>query len=266
MIDIALGVLLVGSLGVLGMIVWRKLPQVQVVDPSSSRDVKSRERKRAILEDRLQRQAGERVQSIKKTTVPVLRFVQDGFRRVAGKLTALERRYAEMQKQGSRKRGDVVEMRRFIDEAKALMLAERYDAAEKALIELLSLDPKNVKAYETLGRLYLLTRNYENAQEAMEYLLKLSPKDASVLASLGEVAEAQARKDDAYGYYERAKEISPNNPKYLDFYISMAIEVGKTHEAMVAIDHLRKVNPENKKIAEFDEAISQAVARKKETK
>lgn len=266
MIDIALAVLLVGSLGVLGLIVWRKLPQIQVVDPSSSREAKSRERKRAILEDRLQRQATERVQSIKKSTVPVFKAVQDGFRRVAGKLTAIERRYVEMQKQGTGKRGDASELRRLIDEAKGFMSAERFDAAEKTLIELLSLDPKNAQAYEMLGRLYIQTKDYGNAKEALEYLLKLSPKDASVLAGLGEVAELQGRMDDAYAYYEQAKDLSPNNPKYLDFYISTAIDVGKTHEAMVAIDHLREVNPDNKKIAEFDDAISAAVARKKETK
>lgn len=250
----------VGLLSVLVLIavIFRKLPQIKVVDPSTSREAKARERKRAILEDRLSRQAAEQAAVVKKAAMPVFHAVRDAFRRIAGKLTAIERRYEERQKKGSARAIDASELKRMVEEAQKLVDDERYDAAEKILIEVLSIDPKNAPAYERIARLYLQTKNFDNAREALQFLVKLSPKDASVQAALGELAELEGKSDDAYKYYEKAKALSPNNPKYLDFFITAAAEVGDVLEATRALDHLREVNPDNQKISVLDALIAEA--------
>src|SRR3989338_8797567 len=99
-VTMLLSVLGLGSLVALGMLAARKLPRVQVVDPSSSREAKAKERKRAILEHRLSRQTSERVAAVGRATQPLVTAARNAFRRVAGKLTAIERRYEERQKKG----------------------------------------------------------------------------------------------------------------------------------------------------------------------
>ena len=206
-VDVVLALFLLGSLGVLVVIALRKAPQLSIVDPLSSREAKTREKKREILEERMTRQAEEKARAAWKGLRPVLKAMQDGFRRLAGKLTALERRYVERQRKGVI---DATELRHMIDEARDMIAAERYDVAEKTLIGVVSHDPKNAMAYELLGRMYIEQKQYAEAKEALDFLLKISPKDASVLAALGEVFEAQGDVGKAFEYYGKARDFSPN--------------------------------------------------------
>ncbi len=243
------------SLAVLARLLWQKAPQLSIVDPMSSKEARTRKTKNALLEERMLRQVEEKGRSIWKMSVlPMVRAVQHWFRRIAGKLTALERRYVERQRLGTMDAGEV---RRMFSRAKAFLAQERSDLAEKELVAVLTHDPKNRDAYEMLGRMYLAQGQYAEAQEALEFLLKLAPRDASVLAALGEVFDQQHNAKTAFTYYAKAKEVSPNNPKYLDFFITAAIETGELHEAQRALDHLQEVNPENQKIAVFEEKIAE---------
>lgn len=253
--DGLLWVVFLGSLGTIVVIAKQKAPQLSIVDPMSSKEARTRETKNALLEERMMRQVEEKGKNIWKSSVlPTVRAVQDGFRRFAGKLTALERRYVERQKSG---KTDVTELHRMTGDAKKFIALGKYEAAEQELVEVLSHDPKNVEAYETLGRMYLSQGQHAEAKEALEFLVKLAPKDASVLAALGEVFSAEGDAKTAYGFYEKAKTISPNNPKYLDFFITAALEIGEVAEAKKSLDHLREVNPDNQKIAEFEEIIAE---------
>ncbi|MBI1907977.1 tetratricopeptide repeat protein [Candidatus Uhrbacteria bacterium] len=263
MMEILLIIVLAACLGALIWLGIRKLPQIRVVDPSSSKEAKSREVKYAILKQRLERMGSEKAQTLKRDVlVPVGTSIQNAVRRAAGKLTALERRYAERQK-GVEQAHNPEVLRELVREAEVLMDEERFDAAEKKLIEVVSHDPKNVAAYEHLGRLYFMKKDYQGARETFQFLLKLSPKDASVLAALGEVAEAEGKADDAMAFYKDALDISPNNPKYLDFYIDAAINAEDVHEATTALERLRDANQENQKIPEFEDRIAEVREKKK---
>ncbi len=236
-------------------IVARKLPQLKIVDPSTSKQAKAKGVKYDILRQRLERVSNEKAASLRKSMGGPFTWIQNTVRRTAAKLAAIERSYAERQKSSARRKPNVQELRRMIDEASKLLDEDMYDAAEKKLVEVLSLDPKNVDAYEYIGRLYIQTRNLENAKEAFKYLQKLSPQDASVLASLGEIAIIENDVNAAFTYFSRAKNISPNNPKYLDFFIEAAIKKGDVMEATIALNHLREVNSDNQKIPDFEERI-----------
>lgn len=256
-----LTVILISLLGlgllVLFLVVWRKLPQLKIVDPSSSKEVRAKDVKQDILRKRFERVSSEKLSGVQKKISGPFRFIQTYFRRLAGKLVAIERSYTDRQKAGSRRKPNTEELRRMIEEAQVMLDGNRYDDAEKKLVEVLSIDPKNVDAYERIGRLYIYTKNLENAKETFKYLQKLSPQDASVLASLGEIAELENNTDSAFTYFSRAKNISPNNPKYLDFFIEAAINKGDVMEATLAINHLKEVNPDNQKIKVFEERVAE---------
>lgn len=253
-ITILLILLLVASLSVLGVVIYRKLPQLKVLDPGSSKEAKVKELKQDILRQRFKRATEGSLASVRSTALSPFRIMQGAIRGVASKLTAIERSYAERQKAG---RGKLAgeELRQLLDEIRALVSSERYEEAEKKLIEIISLDPKNSEAYEVLGRLYMLTKDYENAKETLMYVLKLSPKDASVYASLGEIAELEGDKKKAFEVFQKAKDLSPNNPKYLDFFIEAAIENEDFFAAEQGLSKLEQVNPDNQKILTFREMI-----------
>jgi tetratricopeptide (TPR) repeat protein len=255
-ITIVLIVIFVLSLGILAYMLFKKIPQLKVIDPLSSKEAKAKELKQDILRKRLERATSGPLTSAKTTLGAPLMFFQGFVRGASAKLRAIERSYAERQKTGKSKL-EVNDVRKILDEIRSFMHAEKFEEAEKKLIELITLDPKNVEAYEALGRLYILTRDFINAKETFSHVLKLAPKDASLHASMGEIAELEGDEKKAYSYFEKAKDLSPNNPKYLDFFIQAAIENGNFYEAEQALTHLSQVNPSNQKIPLLAERIEQ---------
>ncbi|MFA5946348.1 MAG: tetratricopeptide repeat protein [Patescibacteria group bacterium] len=248
-ITLFLVILIVISVLALGIVLWRKLPHILVVDPSSSKAAKAKELKQDILRKRLERATAAPLATARDAVLFPWRIAQSAVRGFAGRLTALERTYAEKAK-GNRKLDDT-DGRRMLDDAEKALHAGRVDEAEKKLIELISINPKHVQAYEQLGRLYLGTKDYALARETFMHVLKLAPKDASVHASLGELCAIEGDDKKALDSFRKAKELSPNNPKYLDFFITAALQAGNTVEAKEALEKLKEVNPENQKIADF---------------
>ncbi len=142
-------------------------------------------------------------------------------------------------------------------EAEEFERQSRYEEAERKYIAVVSLDPRNVDAYEGLGNLYLRMRKYAEAREALNFILKFRPDDASVLVSRGEVELAEGKPADALPHFARATVLRPGNPKYLDFFIETAILVGNRAEARRGLERMREVNPENNKIGEWDRRIAE---------
>ncbi len=253
---IVLAVIFLIALAVLIWIAWQKWPQLRILDPSR-RMSQSKELKRDLTRKRVERVAARPAQHLHKSFLkPGWLKAQEGFRRVAGKLTAVERSYQDKQRKEIAAQMGTDLTDQFISEAKELMALEHWDRAEKKLIDVIRDNSKSVEAYETLGRLYLLKKDFDLAQETFTFLVKkLAKGDASAIASLGEVEEKLGDMKAAHAHFQKARELRPNNPRYLDFFIRSAIAVGKKHEAMSALDHLREVNPENKKIDHFEVEI-----------
>ncbi len=250
MIITALLILLLGSaLIALGVILYKRLPQILVLDPSSSKAAKARELKQDILRKRLERVTAVPLSTAKDVASAPFRMAQTFVRTMAGKLTALERKYKEKAKGAGVI--DDADTRRILEGAERALRGGDTDSAEKMLIELISLNPKHVEAYELLGRVYTATKDYTLARETFTHVLKLAPKDASIHANLGEVYALENENKKSLESFRKAKDLSPNNPKYLDFFISAAVKAGNLLEAKEALDHLKEVNPENQKIPEF---------------
>jgi predicted Zn-dependent protease len=206
--------------------------------------------------------SGERLSWLGKQLSKPLRWLQIQIRKLAAKLVAIEKSYAHKQKQTSNAQLNQQQLKAMVVEAEKRLDHGDYDAAEKLLVEVLSLDPKNLIAYETIGRLYIRTKNIAHAKESFKYLSKLAPQDASVLASLGEISTLEGNVQEAFTYFSRAKNISPNNPKYLDFFIEAALDKGDIMEATIAVSHLKEVNPENQKIEIFEKRIEETKSKR----
>ncbi len=248
-------VLLIG-LGILGWLFWRKWSQLQLLDPESLPDAQTRKLKYDILRQRVSRASDKYVKRAQQDVIsPLGKKVQEGIRRVAGKLTAAERSYQKKQRQTGVAHVDKETVRAMLQEAKELLERHEWDRAEKLLIEIISANPRHIEAYERLGRLYFQKKDYDLALETWSFLNKLAPEDPSVLAALGEVEVTRGRLQTARSYFEQAVALRPNNPKYLDFLIDILIQLQDVHEAMTTLDRLRESNPENKKIEVFERRI-----------
>jgi len=254
-LTIILIAVLVLSLLVLAVLLYRKAPSVLVIDPASSKDAKAKELKRDILKKRLERATAVPLESVRDIAFAPFLLLQRGVRMIAGKLKALEHSYTQMQKSGKPVDADAV--KQLFEEAEVAFRAGKLDETEKKLIELISISPKYAEAFELLGRVYMQTKDYALARETFLHVLKLSPKNASTYASLGEVSELEEKTEAAFEAYKKAMELSPNNPKYLDFFISVAITSGNFDEAKEALERLKEVNPQNQKIAEFSAILLQ---------
>lgn len=253
---IVFGILFLLSLAGIVALFIKKLPQMKLLNTDSLNALSSNKKKQDIMLRRMERASSTAFNKLNSKVIsPGVAIFQDGFRRFAGRLTALERRMQEKKKRQEHiinpeaLSEQIAEAKRFLDERK-------FDLAEKKLISIIGIDSRSISAYELLGKLYIEQRNYELAEETLRFLIKLAPDDASVNAYLGEVLEIQGKLQEAFEQYKKATNISQKNPKYLDFYISSAIKLDKTDEAREGLSKLRAVNPENSKIEQFEEAIS----------
>lgn len=258
MITIILIILFIISAAVIGWLLWKKWPQIRLVDPMSSKTGQAKQLKYQIIRQRVERASGKQVDRLQSQVFkPLGGGMQNAIRRIAGKLTAVERRYQEKQKIGATETLTPEMAKAMIEEGKKFMEQELWDRAEKRFIEVISADPKNTAAYERLARLYFLKREYDLAKETLLFLQKLSPDDPSVIAALGEVAEKLGETKEAHKHYKKAHTLSPKNPKYLDFFIESCIVNQCKQEALDALDMLHQVNPENQKIPQFAEQIAE---------
>ncbi|MFH1712524.1 MAG: tetratricopeptide repeat protein [Patescibacteria group bacterium] len=242
-------------------LVWlfsKKWKQLTIMDPLTDPESQSKTLKYQILRKRVER-AGEK--HVKKMQIgmiePVGRGLQSIVRRIAGKLTAVERQYQNKKISEGDVAFDPETLKLYIEDGKKLMEEEAWDRAEKKFIEVISHDAKNVDAYEYLGRLYLYKKDYGLAKETFMFLKRLSPEDPSVLAAIGEVEERLGNHESAHEHFKEALNLSPKNPKYLDFYIETCIEEKNLHEAQSVLDRLIEANPDNNKIENFNKQIAE---------
>ena len=244
---IAGAVLFAGGFGAWGYVLFKRMPQVRLVDPDTGKDHRQRKLREKLMEERLQRSVSGKVQVVKRSLSGPAQFIRDIFRRFAGKLVAIERSYTS-KRNAAVQNVSAEELQAIVVEAERMIREEKYDKAEERLVEVISASPKHASAYELLGRLYIEQKQYDEAKESMKCYVKLKPQEPEGHFLYAQVHEALKDKDAAYKEYAAALGKMPNNPKYLDAFIEMACEVGKTDEAKEAFERLRQVNPENKKI------------------
>ncbi|MBW3538480.1 tetratricopeptide repeat protein [Candidatus Parcubacteria bacterium] len=98
--------------------------------------------------------------------------------------------------------------------ARRLYADKKYLAAEKALLELIKLDPKNADAYTRLGMVYAALQNYSDSIECFRMVTRLQPTPAG-FSSLGSVYYQVKNYPKAAAAYERALALEPAAIRYL---------------------------------------------------
>lgn len=252
-------VLMMGSAITALIVIWRKIPQLRVLNVSELPEEHAKQVKEAIILRRFERIAHEQLAGVGKAVSVGAGFVFRFGRRLAQRLYKLEQYYRKLQRglhEGPHAT-DPEAIRRLMEEAAEFASKEEYFEAEKRYIEIISHNPKYVKAYEKLGNLYLVDKQYAQAKETLAFASKLDPEDASVQVSLGELETKEGNPVAALRSFTKAIELRPHNPKYLDYFVEAAMAAKNAGEARRGLELLRAVNPENKKLEEFAGRIAE---------
>jgi tetratricopeptide (TPR) repeat protein len=210
-----------------------------------------------IISERLGRKISKAWRIFLNLARPVAKFSKTKFKDFYERVLILEKHYQEKGSKLLEAKGLDLKIKLLFNEAEELTKKDNPLEAEKRYIEIISLDKKNMRAYEKLGNLYLGMKKSAEAEEVFNFILKHNPSDASVLVSLGELVASQGNPEAALNYFERAVAIRPNNPKYLDFLIETSIIVGNKDLARKTWNRLAQVNPENQKLDDFKKRIDE---------
>lgn len=238
---------------VCGILFARKYQMLRMLDPDTSRSMRERKLRNRIMEDRMQRTARVHVERFVHVMLIPWRALRDAFRRLAGKLVAVERRYHRERARDTRISPE--DLQSMLVEAERALREERFQIAEERLVELISVAPKFAAAYEALSRVYSAKKEWKEAVESLACYVKLTPQDAEGHFLLGSLYAETRVLEKAFVEYGLALERAGHNPKYLDAYIATALELRERSDAERAIQTLKEVNPDNAKIAVFEEAL-----------
>lgn len=291
-IFIILGV--VGLVGVL-LIAGRKLYSISLIDIEKQIS-KTKKIKDAIIASRFKRILKEKGQRPKEILKGATGKLKKYFEVTINKLMEIEKKSSDTLKAEIEKPKNKIdrikpEIKKLLKDAEKLREAGDWKPAEGKYIEVIKMDPKNVEAYQGLGKLYMENNKLDEAHQIFEFLLKLGVEDSDLYINLANLAWEEDNLDEAKNYYLKALgidgskiiarinlgliyselgdkdsalqqfkaslELEPKNPKYLDLLIESGIKVGNKELAKHALRNLREVNPDNKKIKEFKKKIEE---------
>ncbi len=272
----------------------KKFPLAARIDPSQLIETKQQAIKKSMLEQRLRRILLDSTKIWRAKSKVLLKALKNILISLYHDLLEKEKQLINKRRQA--KSAAVVGMNSLQQRLESLLIQaeehikkDEWSEAEKKYLEIISLDPKNIKAFEGLGDIYLELKKYDEAKEVYEYLLKLSTAEAYFHDKLGQVAKAQGHLqeaesqfrlsvetnnqnanylynlaevfvlegeyDQAVVYFEKALGLEPKNPKYLDALLNISIIRKDKVRAGQILNILAEVNPENKKIPEWQEQI-----------
>ncbi len=277
-------IILILSLFFLLFLLIKKVPELKILDFSNIPKEKQDNTKLKILESKFLRQTEEAQIKLGKFWLPLRKAFTNYLNKLQEKSKSIEKKYKKDIVISEIKNKSINDL--FV-EAEDFMEKKEYSLAEKSLIEVISRDKKNFKAYEVLADIYILSRNYQQAEEIIKYLIKFKTlefkkskgivgskkiKDEQIEAEimetinidvglsrhyddLGDVYEKSNKDEKALDCYLRANALEPNNPKFLDKVIELAIKVKDVGLAKKTFRRLKSINPENAKLDDFKEVL-----------
>ncbi len=140
------------------------------------------------------------------------------------------------------------------------------DLAEEKLLEIISLDQKNLRAFYELGKLYRDEKKWVESAQTLRHALKIAVKkkggddddaisEAEIYFSLALVGIDSDKLDTAFEDISQALDREPNNPRYLDLILDLSIMRKDKEAADRFFEKMVAINPENNKLQAWLEEI-----------
>ncbi|MFH1866643.1 MAG: tetratricopeptide repeat protein [Patescibacteria group bacterium] len=294
-LDIVLAILAVLALLGLIWLVIKKFPVVKMIDTGRLANLNQQQVKTNIADARLRRKLvawGSKLQNISRPLTQVVKkYSSDLGQKIQGLEDNLKQKLVQQTEA-------VKPLEDLLKQAKEAAGREDWEAAERLYLEIIRQSPREVRAYEGLGDLYLAQHDFESAQELFTYLVShhssttwyhvglarsltgqgqleqakkeylnylAQPNNGSsqIYFELGQLHKDLGQLKEAWESIYQARQRESGNPRILDFFIEISIVNERPTDAQSALDNLKQVNPENKKISQFDKAIRELVEKLK---
>lgn len=255
-------ILIIIAIIVVIFILLKKFPALAILDVEQIPGEKEAKFKERIIKQRLERDLSIFSKFISKIWTLFNNFLTNNYQR----LKNIKKLSVDKNKINLAKRREKID--KLYIEVKEDLKKEEYDLAEEKLIEIISLDDKELFAFLELGNLYYEIKKYSEALASWQHLLKLSlinnknKVETEEPISLQEIryllADVSSQLNDVDGaidYILQALDSDSNNPRYLDLIFHLSIMKNDKKMAEEYFEKLVLVNPENRKLAELKEKI-----------
>ena len=256
--DIIPLIILFAMLAIIGIIVWRRWPYVAQIQVEEIPEHQQSQVKHALLEGRLRRRLQEVAGWIIKQ-MPVLHLTQarERVRHTWQNLVHREEAWRLKVFRRSHPLAQAEQVEAGLKDVVKLIDEQAWVEAEKKLLLLIRLAPRQLDSYRYLAQVYEQQKNWRDAAETFLYIISQeSPREEDYLY-LGELYRQAGDHRRALGMFKKAFELDPRDPKNLDFLCEESILEGNLQLAEQALKILQEVNPENQKIRVFAERLKE---------
>ncbi len=284
-LNIILIVIIFVCLVVIGYILYRKLPQLKMIEPEEVHNYREDKIKRKILEKKLQTDFSAFSRKIMFILKPISKHGSNVLKKIYNKIYKLEEKYKNklLKTHFEDKISVESHILDHVEKADTFMQNKNFEKAEIEYIEALKLDMHNMDIYKKLADLYFQNKDYEKAKETYEYILRVKD-DSYSYSRLGDISKnkgdlSQAainyskslsidgnnpmhyynlakinlkldQIEDAFVNINKALNIESDSPKFLDFLLDLSIIMKDKDLANKTLLRLKNVNPDNNKILE----------------
>ncbi|MFA5937320.1 MAG: tetratricopeptide repeat protein [Candidatus Paceibacterota bacterium] len=265
--------LMVASLGAILMIVFRKFPQLSLLDVENIPEVKEEKKKEEFLKKHIEKKATKSQKEREEQWKPIVRKLKEiqlAFRKYVGRVERMivrekTRRIEEVSREAAPQEAapeKETEMRTLLNDAEFAAGNNNLSDAEKKYIAAVRLDPKNKDAYLGLGEVYRKQGQYEEAVETLRFVTQLDPSDDRAFARLAEIAEANGNTEQAIEYYEKAVLLNDSTPSRFAKLAELFAGIDQHRTALEAIAQAVELEPHNPKYLDSMAEISILVGNK----
>jgi len=252
-------ILVLAALIIIATIILKKFPALAILDVENIPGQKEAKFKEEIIKKRLERDFAKWGRVFIKIW-HFLNLISSGPLQTAyNKLKSLKDFYRKNKKLTLSERREHI--RNLFRKSEDSLKADNLEEAETSLIEIISLEPKNIPAFMALADVYTRAKKWLEARQTLGYALKLAKvsKDdyftgditlQEIHFLLAWVNDNLADYHEALDHIREALEFEPNQPRYLDLALDLAIKQKDKKFASELLERLREVNPGNAKLIE----------------
>ena len=245
-------------LGVIGYIIWSKLPQISNLDVVNLPQEKTNRKKNEIILRRLETKSREARQKFGTKLQPLQTVwgqLQLKFRVYVGKIERLlhHEEMIKTKQEISQLSDDELEnkLKSLIQEGQQNLELNNFDKAEQTFIGAIKIDPKSADAYRGLAETYLKRGSKEEAKQTFTFLLQLEPENDAVMVRLAQMAEEDNNVDEAIMYYQQSVVINDALSPRFAHLAELLLKVGQNEIAKEAVMQAVELEPQNPKYLDF---------------
>jgi tetratricopeptide (TPR) repeat protein len=144
-------------------------------------------------------------------------------------------------------RGEVMALREGfeprLDRAHQLVMADRFDEAERALVELRRLRPTHEQVLTDLGSVYLLTSRWDEAIAALDECVRAHPASLDPRLQLARGLWAAGRRDDAMRHAQAAVEANPSSADAYEARGMFRLRAARPDDALADFEIASRLDP-----------------------